>query len=554
PVGRRLMIAFPKPPNPLPGDPVSKRLCEIFGAYLWQSIQAPMPDDATQKPQWQTNTRYPLKPRVLWSLWQDANTLVGVRFGRTTSYALLDLDKGSCYCTPNAIAQLRGALETIGITRTLLLRSSWSGGLHLYIPLPEAVKTFNLAVALQECLKTQGFQLKSGQLEIFPNAKSFGVEIFTEYNAHRLPLQPGSGSCLLNDSLEPVTDDLERFLWVWEGAAQAQDMALLEEALETGRNLRRKRPKRQSLDKVEAWRSDLETEIEEGWTGPGQTNPLLKSIACYGRVFEKLEGEALVNYIIRIAVNSPGYEQHCQHQSEIGRRARDWARAVEKYYWPLGSEPLRPREEEGGPNGNEERSQEALARIRKAVEHLVSLDQLPATVRGRVKVLVEQAKTSAQTLYKHKYLWHPEQVETESPVTVQQASDTANSPQESTISSEPSEAREMGVLHTLERNMKCGGKIPSEVGSHLHSNTPEGGVRGGQSSFPQAEPVPETPPVPIPPFEIQEGIQQQIRRLGWTASQAIAFIAESFNGQRWSQLSDNDRLLLLYRLRNQACS
>ncbi|HEY9881009.1 MAG TPA: hypothetical protein V6D29_21295, partial [Leptolyngbyaceae cyanobacterium] len=150
-----------------------------------------------------------------------------------------------------------------------------------------------------------------------------------------------------------------------------------------------------------------------------------------------------------------------------------------------------------------------------------------------------------------KYLWHPEQVETESPVTVQQASDTANSPQESTISSEPSEVREIEVLHTLEKSMKCGGNPPSEIALHPHSNTPGGGVRGGQSSFPQAEPVPETASVPIPPFEIQEGIQQQIRRLGWTASQAMVFIAEWFNGQRWSQLSDNDRLLLLYRLQTQ---
>ncbi|HEY9879439.1 MAG TPA: hypothetical protein V6D29_13365 [Leptolyngbyaceae cyanobacterium] len=546
------MIAFPKPPNPLPGDPSGKRLCEIFGAYPWQSIQASMPDDVRQKPQWQTNTRYPLRPRTLWSLWQDANTLIGVRFGRTTRYALLDLDKGSCYRTPEAIAQLRGALETIGIVRTLLLRSSWSGGLHLYIPLPDAVKTFNLAVAIEECLKAHGFQLKSGQLETFPNAKTFGVEIFTEYNAHRLPLQPGSGSCLLTDSLEPVTDDLERFLWIWEGAAQAQDMALLEEAMASGRNLRRKRPKRQSLDKVEAWKSDLETEIEEGWTSSGQTNPLLKSIACYGRVFEKLEGDALADYIVRIAVNTPGYAQHCQHQSEIRRRAKDWAQAVEKYYWPLGSEPLRLRKAEAaGPNGNEVRSQEALTRIRAAVEQLMALNQLPATVRGRVKVLVEQAQTSVQTLYKHKCLWHPEQIRTEKPVTVQQASDTADLPPQSTTSSEPPELRKIKVLHTLERNMKCVSLASAEAGSDSHSNSLDGGVRGGQPSFPQAEAVPELSPLPIPPFKVQEGIQQQIRRLGWTAVQAVAFIAERFNGQRWSQLSDHDRLLLLYRLQTQ---
>jgi hypothetical protein len=94
--------------------------------------------------------------------WQDANTLIGVRFTHETYYGLLDIDAGSDYCTAKAIAEIRAALETIGITRTLLTRSSWNGGLHLYLPFPEPVNTFNLAVALKECLKSQGFRLKAG--------------------------------------------------------------------------------------------------------------------------------------------------------------------------------------------------------------------------------------------------------------------------------------------------------------------------------------------------------------------------------------------------------
>ncbi|MBD0270165.1 MAG: hypothetical protein ICV77_17950, partial [Cyanobacteria bacterium Co-bin8] len=130
------MIASLWPSDPLPGDPSGKRLCEIFGRYLWQTIQAQQLDSAAAKPQWKTITQYPLRPRVLWAQWQDAAQLVGVRFGSSTSYALIDIDAGSRYHSPDAIANLRAALETLGITRTLLVRSSWSGGLHLYIPLP----------------------------------------------------------------------------------------------------------------------------------------------------------------------------------------------------------------------------------------------------------------------------------------------------------------------------------------------------------------------------------------------------------------------------------
>jgi hypothetical protein len=139
--------------------------------------------------------------------------------------------------------QIRAALETIGITRTLLLRSSHSNGLHLYIPLPEPVKTFDLAVALEACLTAQDFQLSNGSSRSFPNPKTYGVEKIIHYNGHRLPLQPGTGSCLLDDDLNPISDQLDRFFWLWDGAASHQDIDELRHALKIGRDNRRKKPK-----------------------------------------------------------------------------------------------------------------------------------------------------------------------------------------------------------------------------------------------------------------------------------------------------------------------
>ncbi|MBD2258324.1 hypothetical protein [Pseudanabaena sp. FACHB-2040] len=559
--------------DPLPGHPDGKGLCEIFGHYPWQAITADLPENAAAAPLWRTLTGYPLRPRVLWSLWQDANTLIGVRFGQTTRYALIDLDAGSPYRSNNggkdqsaeSIATLRAALETIGIARTLLIRSSWNGGLHLYVPLPEAVNTFNLAVALEGCLKAQGFEIKPGQLEIFPNPKTYGVTIFVEYNAHRLPLQPGSGSCVLDDALQPVTDSLSHFLWIWEQAAEAQDMEMLHRALSVGRNNRRRRARR-TLSLTQTWRADLEIEIAEGWTDYGQTNRLLKTIACYGVVFERHQGTALIDYICRIAPHLPGYRQYCRHQGEIRRRAIAWARAAEKYYWPMGS----PTSTESTPNQNEVRSQDARCRIQRAAQQLLTLGQMPTTVRARVQVLITMAQTSAQTLYKHLGLWHPDHLSAsiaedskpflaqqpeQSPVTADPERDQKDAASFKAGFNDRSNLEKTGALQTLERLMKGESSAGHDAGSNLNLISPERGVRGETLSFPQPDQAIEmeglgpTSGSQIPLSELFDKLADQVKRLGWTAEQIMHFIAARFEGRRRSQLQDEELITLLYYLR-----
>lgn len=73
-------------------------------------------DDITA-PNWRTIRNYPLRPRSLWKKYQDAKTLVGVRFGKETEYALIDLDKGGKFHSPERVAEIQAALETIGIVR-----------------------------------------------------------------------------------------------------------------------------------------------------------------------------------------------------------------------------------------------------------------------------------------------------------------------------------------------------------------------------------------------------------------------------------------------------
>ncbi|MGG6262895.1 hypothetical protein ACQ4M3_29130 [Leptolyngbya sp. AN03gr2] len=397
--------------EPLPADPVGKRLCQTF-SYRWMPIVRENEPDG----RWRTLTRYPLRPRELWKIWQDAAELVGVRFGSQTSYALIDLDKlGQYHPVHNseALPLIRAALETIGITRTFLTQSSWSGGLHLWIPLPELVPTFGLATALQQCLEAQHFQIKAGAMEIFPNCKSYGANgQVIEYNGHRLPLQPSSGSFLLDDDLQLLPGGLERFFVLWDAAAEYQDMPALHSAIALSRKTFKRRRQRQ-VAAAATWRQALLNEIEQGWTDFGQTNALLKSIACYGVVFEGLDLDDLAEYVVQIATNCPGYSQWCRHQHEIQLRAVVWARAASRYYWPLGTDPKRQgtlqteKLRASLTAVNQQRSEEAQLRIRAAVESLQSCKALPEQISRREQAIIAIAHCSKQTLRKYLCLWHP---------------------------------------------------------------------------------------------------------------------------------------------------
>jgi len=566
------MVANFHPPKPLPADPLGQRLHEIFGRNLWDFIEAPAPVPG-EKPKWRTITDYPLRPRLLWQRWQDLTTLIGVRFDGLTPYALIDIDAESPYCNAEAIAQLRASLETIGITRTLLLRSSHSNGLHLYVPLPETVKTFDLAVALEECLTTQDFAIANGTLEIFPNPKPYGVEKIIHYNGHRLPLQPGTGSCLLDDDLNPIGDKLDRFFWLWDGAANHQDMDALCEALKIGRDNRRKKSRRSRRPNstVDVWRTDLQLEIEEGWSGYGQTNHLLKTIACYAHVFTGLSGDALFTHSLETATQLPGYQQYCRHQHEIEYKVKAWCKAVEKYYWSLGDDPKRDTssDQPPKPNVNQQRAEEAQRRIAAAIATLQQLGTLPDKISDLVQQLAAIAHCSLQTVYKYATLWHPNHTQSseEACVIAQPESDPADfklveppQPAQLLPPPDPPEPLSDGLLHTPERSMKCVAAFPLP-----QKNPLERGVRGERKNgFPQ--PVkPEAVsyddhyrPLPLPPssaspeewerYRNQEALRRCLFRLKWGHAQLAQFIAEQFEGRRFYQLLPDEVTLLIYRL------
>lgn len=389
--------------DPLPTDRTGSQLCKIF-SYAWKTIEADAP--AAGSPAWRTIKNYPLRPRSLWQKYCDPETLVGVRFDKTTRYGVIDLDVGGRYCNEASYIRICEALETIGIVRTIPIRSSHSGGIHVYIPLPSDVSTFDLATTLKYALESQGFSLQPGHCEIFPNVKAYAnwhAGIFSEYNAHRLPLQPGSGSLMLNQQLQPIQGNLQSFFYMWEFAANAQALELLKPALAAGRNKHRKRRKTKHHP-IASWLADLQTTINEGFSSHGQTNNLLKDIGCLGRVFLRLAGDELADYIHSTVIALPGFARWCRHQHEIQQKARLWALAAEGFYWPMGAKPKRDL---AALPHNRAKTADAQKRIKRAMGILVAGGDMASGVAARAAQLAQLAKTSLATLYRNKDLWYP---------------------------------------------------------------------------------------------------------------------------------------------------
>lgn len=383
--------------------------------HRFDYIVADYPDPG-HKPAWQTERRHPLSDRLL----VEGGKLFGVRFGSTTRYCLLDIDIDSPYHPrqdPQAIAHITAALEPLELVNYIACTSSNSGGLHLYFPFTEALSSWKVAAAVTALLEHAGFKPCPGRLEVFPNAKQYVADgQFQLFNAHRLPLQ--IGSYLLNQDWEPIWTNRSVFTQVWQ---QTQQHNLLTQTV-LDCVLKQTKPKVHSVSqKANKFINDLDTEIELGWTGPGQTNRLLGRITMRTYIFQHilgggnpLTGQPLIKAIVDIAKSLPGYLQWCNHQHEIEKRATDWAHCIENsHYYHYGQkdsafkpEPATQTAINQLPTWNEQQQAGARERIRQAIAYLLETKSLPTQTTARFQALVNQG-IGGSTLYRHRDLWHP---------------------------------------------------------------------------------------------------------------------------------------------------
>jgi len=440
-VNREQSVKNPKkkvvlPPPVFPADPVGAEFCQLFWTSTegWDWIYGNPPAPGV-KTQWETEKKFPIQPLELWHRFLDPHEAIGVRFRKLASYLLIDIDRHS----PNHPANNPGlymgliyALREIGLIGYFALTSSWSKGIHLIFPLPKPVNAMRLACRARLVLESWGFKIKSGELELFPNTKPYAEKGkgYSKFNGHRLPLQPGSGSYLLDAALEPYSDLVEDLLKAFREGASRQDMERLESGLKADYEKYKKRRYNSAENSAGKWRRYLESVREQGWTGYGQTNSILLFLSAYARVFLRLEGEELANTIVNMATSAPGYQQYCRHQDEIERRAKEVAQSAERYYWKLGDEPCREgtyAENFGRDSGQETGTQQqahnnianfytagqAQERIRLSMAHLEESGTLPSTASARSAAIITTAKQltgkgiSKTTLQKNLDLWHP---------------------------------------------------------------------------------------------------------------------------------------------------
>lgn len=123
----------------------------------------------------------PLSDETIWSAisLQDETTW-GCRWAEQTRFAVLDVDETSEYHNELGLARLKHVLSSVGLTRLQLHQSSESGGWHIYLSFTDWVNAEALHTCLKEWLRKEGFEIRAGQLEIFPSN-----------NGLRLPLQRG---------------------------------------------------------------------------------------------------------------------------------------------------------------------------------------------------------------------------------------------------------------------------------------------------------------------------------------------------------------------------
>jgi hypothetical protein len=410
----------------LPASETGQRLTNLFpNGWDWIYSDPPSRDN---KPNWETVNNYPLTPIEQWIHHQNPDILIGIRPAATTRWGILDIDRHSKYHptqNPEALQTIQNTLEDIGITRTLINQSSHSGGLHLYIPLPELVSSYWLSITLKYHLEAAGIQIRSGQCELFPNPKRYipKGQGFSHFNGIRMPMQPNTGFIPLDQDLNPLPWSLEDWLNAFDIAASHQDLTKLTHQIEEAKHNHKIRTHR-NPHSIDTWRERIEQEKIQGWTGPGQTNEKLKIFGCEARVFLNMDSEQqIADYIQQTAQNTPGFYDHSNHTRDIAQRSREIAQWVIRYYWPLGATPSRETGYHTPPmpiasfSYHQAKREAAQERIKAAIAQIQSQNHLPALASERAKLITQIARVSQQTLYKafNKPLWHPDHIPAQTP-------------------------------------------------------------------------------------------------------------------------------------------
>jgi hypothetical protein len=268
----------------------------------------------------------PLTLKTLESYYRRGH-IIGKRFGQLTNYLMLDLDINSPFHPDHGgFRTILLTMERLGLCRYLIVRSSTSGGIHLYFPLPEPVNSWQLASTAHSALTADGIQIAGGICELFPNKKAFNAE----HNGHRLPLQ--NGSFLLDEDFCPISNLKADFVTRWETAAAHQDNETLTLALSSTVYALPST----AVELPPARTTHVLPPI--AWTRFGQSNDVMRELANYGdRYAGHKNSTDLAAWIKAVAPQLPGYQTFASPKSkqdiEVGTWPKRWAESHFRSAW-----------------------------------------------------------------------------------------------------------------------------------------------------------------------------------------------------------------------------
>ncbi|MBE9063206.1 hypothetical protein [cf. Phormidesmis sp. LEGE 11477] len=304
--------------------------------------------------------------------------IIGKRFGKLTNYLMIDVDRNSPFHPCNGgIKPILDAMEALGLCRYLVVRSSSSGGIHIYFPLAEPVSAWGLACAAHAALTAAGVRVAGGVCELFPNKKAFRAE----HNGHRLPLQ--QGSFLLDDDFRCIGNDKAAFLVQWQHCAARQDEMLLAAAL-------MQRPRSMPL------RVSVRSLPPIAWTGPGQSNEVMKELVNFGDRYLNLKTiPTLGGWIVEVAPQLQGFEQFASKESKNDLTRKNWA-----YRWAKSHfKSARQHRAKSSYDHNATVAAEALERLK------IALNKLVVVGRFGVKKLWLALSTISKELFGVGFSW-----------------------------------------------------------------------------------------------------------------------------------------------------
>jgi len=270
---------------------------------------------------WKTLSRQCLSFAEIEKYHSDPTRLIGLRHDRWTKYCLIDIDHASCYRDEDSIRALCWCLSDIGLEFPVFIQSSDKGkfnkGLHILFFLEKEVNTRNLADLICDWLTLNGFVIVPGQLEVFPTA---GNGTNCKFKAVRLPLQPDSGSWILDNNFIPYNNSIECLTKLISLSLNTPDFSSLE--------IDEKPAEIVASQKAADWQKGIRAMFQRGWTRPGQTQSLIRAAIDEVVVFRKMTEVNLVCKEVKlILISLPGYAKYCGHQHDIDKKVESWVTA-----------------------------------------------------------------------------------------------------------------------------------------------------------------------------------------------------------------------------------